>query len=218
METATRLLLIGGVMQLRLGAHSATAYWDQTYAEPRRPVTPVEQHLHSLLEVVPLMATGFLTAPHWDQARALFGKDKRRFALRPKRHDPLSKGTKAGLIAALAVFGALPYGEELWRCRRARPTLAPCRSRRSPPPRHFAERTARARHVSRPPIRPVVWRPPRRTRRTRYDAFPPARLIPLPAAGPEDVVVDGKGRLLTGVADGRLYLGSLVASAIAVPA
>jgi hypothetical protein len=25
----------------------------------------------------------------------------------------------------LAVFGALPYGEELWRCRRSKPTLGP---------------------------------------------------------------------------------------------
>ena len=110
-----------------LGAHSATAYWDQVYAEPRRRVTPIEQHLHSLLEVVPLMATGFLTALHWDQARTLIGKDrhKRRFALRLKRRDPLPTSTKLGLIAALTVFGALPYGEELWRCWRAKPTIEP---------------------------------------------------------------------------------------------
>jgi hypothetical protein len=110
-----------------LGLHSATAYWDQAYAEQRRPVTPIEQHLHSLLEVVPLMATGFLTALHWDQARTLIGKDrhKRRFALRLKRRDPLPTSTKVGLLAALALFGALPYGEELWRCWRAKPTFAP---------------------------------------------------------------------------------------------
>jgi hypothetical protein len=108
-----------------LGAHSATAYWDQNYAEQRRRVTPVEQHLHSLLEVVPLMATGFLTALHWDQARALVGKDRLRprFALRLKRRDPLSTSTRIGLLATLAVFGVLPYSEELWRCWRARPTL-----------------------------------------------------------------------------------------------
>jgi hypothetical protein len=110
-----------------LGAHSATAYWDQTYAEQRRRVTPIEQHLHSLLEVVPLMATGFLTALHWDQARSLVGKDRhrRRFALRLKRHDPLPTSTKIALLGALTVFGALPYGEELWRCWRAKPTLEP---------------------------------------------------------------------------------------------
>jgi sugar lactone lactonase YvrE len=58
--------------------------------------------------------------------------------------------------------------------------------------------------MSKPRIRPVVWRPPRPPARTRHDPFPPATLIPLPATGPEDVVVDGKGRLLTGVDDGRV--------------
>jgi hypothetical protein len=45
-----------------VAAHSATAYWDQTYAEPRRQVMPVEQHVHSLLEVSPIIATFLLTA------------------------------------------------------------------------------------------------------------------------------------------------------------
>ena len=45
-----------------VAAHSATAYWDQAYAEPRRRVTPVEQHVHSLLEVSPIMATFLITA------------------------------------------------------------------------------------------------------------------------------------------------------------
>jgi hypothetical protein len=29
-----------------VGAHSATAYWDQAYAEGRRQVSTVEQHVH----------------------------------------------------------------------------------------------------------------------------------------------------------------------------
>lgn len=59
-----------------VAAHSATAYWDQAYAEPRRRVTPAEQHVHSLLEVSPVMATFLLTALHWDQAKALAGQDR----------------------------------------------------------------------------------------------------------------------------------------------
>jgi len=39
-----------------------------TYAESRRKVTPAEQHIHSLLEVAPLMATASLTALHWRAA------------------------------------------------------------------------------------------------------------------------------------------------------
>src|ERR1700757_4653612 len=76
-----------------VAAHSATAYWDQPYAEPRRRVTPVEQHVHSLLEVSPVMARFLLTALHWDQAEALAGRDRQppRFRLRLKRRDPLSR-------------------------------------------------------------------------------------------------------------------------------
>jgi hypothetical protein len=73
-----------------VAAHSATAYWDQAYAESRRRVTPVEQHVHSLLEMSPVMATFLLTALHWDQAKALIGWDRQppRFRPRLKRRDP----------------------------------------------------------------------------------------------------------------------------------
>jgi hypothetical protein len=111
-----------------LGVHSLTAYWDVSYAEARRQVTPAEQHVHSLLEVVPLMATGFLAVLHWDEARALVGAAGGRrgspdFAIRAKREDPLPKRTKILLIGAMAVLGALPYAEEMVRCLRARPSL-----------------------------------------------------------------------------------------------
>lgn len=100
----------------------------------------MEQHLHSLLEIGPLMATGFLTVLHWDQARVMLGKGGRRpgFGLRPKRRDLLSGRTKAGLIAAMVVFGALPCGEELWRCRRTQPTLG-----KAPEPAEPATETLR---------------------------------------------------------------------------
>jgi hypothetical protein len=49
-----------------VAAHSATAYWDQAYAEDRRRVSTVEQHVHSLLGVSPLTAALLLTALHWD--------------------------------------------------------------------------------------------------------------------------------------------------------
>jgi hypothetical protein len=58
--------------------------------------------------------------------------------------------------------------------------------------------------MSKPGIEPVVWRAPRRPMRVRHDSFRPGRSIRLPARGPEDVVVDGEGHLLAGVADGRI--------------
>jgi hypothetical protein len=107
-------------------AHSATAYWDQAYAEDRRRVSTIEQHVHSLLEVSPLTAALLLTALHWDQAAALAGHaGKPRFWLRPKRRHPLPRGARAGLLAAVGIAGVLPYAEEFWRCWRAHPTTRP---------------------------------------------------------------------------------------------
>src|SRR2546430_15574716 len=60
----------------------------------------------------------------------------------------------------------------------------------------------------RPSIRPVVWQPPalppRARSRTGPVPLPPLRLVDVGGTGPEDVVVDGAGRIVTGVADGRL--------------
>jgi hypothetical protein len=108
-----------------LGVHQATAAWDVAYADDRREVTPTEQHVHGLLEQVPLMATSFLFILHWDQARALFGigDERPRFRPQPKQR-PLSRGYVAGLLAAIGGLIVVPYGEELWRCRRAARHLA----------------------------------------------------------------------------------------------
>lgn len=107
------------------GVHGVTAYWDQVYAQPRRRVDPLEQHVHSLLEVSPVMAAVLLTALHWDQARTLIGKGEPDFGVRVKRRDPLSVSARARLLAAVTVFGILPYAEELWRCWRAKRTIGP---------------------------------------------------------------------------------------------
>ena len=108
-----------------LAAHGLTAYWDVSYAEQRRRVTPVEQHIHSVLEMTPVMATGFLAALYWDQVRALagFGGERPDFAIRGKRRDPLTGRTKVLLIGAMGLFGALPYAEEMLRCLHRRPTI-----------------------------------------------------------------------------------------------
>ncbi|WP_375490103.1 SMP-30/gluconolactonase/LRE family protein [uncultured Jatrophihabitans sp.] len=57
-------------------------------------------------------------------------------------------------------------------------------------------------------IHPKRWTPPRapeRARRTTsVQPLPPLRRLELPAAGPEDVVVDAQGRVLAGLGDGRI--------------
>ena len=62
--------------------------------------------------------------------------------------------------------------------------------------------------MARPPIAPVRWQPPTapaRSRRPRSARpLPPLRLLDVVGRGPEDVLVDDAGRVLTGVADGRM--------------
>jgi hypothetical protein len=107
-----------------LGVHEATAIWDVNYAVDRRRVNPTEGHIHSLLEVVPLMATAFLTVLYWDQARALLGRgEPARFAPRLKAR-PLPGRYIRRLLAALVATIVVPYAEELWRCYRADHTVA----------------------------------------------------------------------------------------------
>jgi hypothetical protein len=47
--------------------HDATALWDVSYAVTKREVTPLEQHVHSFLEMVPVMAVSFVSVLHWPQ-------------------------------------------------------------------------------------------------------------------------------------------------------
>ncbi|HEX4791503.1 MAG TPA: hypothetical protein VH372_23775 [Actinospica sp.] len=112
-----------GTAAAAVAVHEATAYADVAFAQSRRRVSPGEQQIHSLLEVVPMAATALLTVLHWDQAAALAGSGGRGgqradLRLRAKLH-PLSGRSRAATIVAVALFGAVPYAEEFVRCLRA---------------------------------------------------------------------------------------------------
>jgi hypothetical protein len=101
------------------GLHQVTAVCDVAYTDGRRRITPTEQHVHGLLEQVPAMATAFLLALHWDQAKALLRPGEDRPRMRPERkRRPLSRRYRGGLLAAVTGLVAIPYLEELWRCVR----------------------------------------------------------------------------------------------------
>jgi hypothetical protein len=108
------------VMVIAFVLHEVTALWDVSYATARRYVSPFEQHVHSFMEVLPLMALSFVTIMYWNQFIALvgLGPEPPRFELRPKA-DPLSTGYLVTLFLCMLLFVVLPYAEELWRCLRA---------------------------------------------------------------------------------------------------
>lgn len=118
--------LVIAIMLISLIVHEATALWDVYYAHTRRYISPWEQHVHSFLEVLPIMAVSFVTVLYWSQFSALFGfgTDVPRFAFEPKT-NPVPPGYLITLFSSIALFIVVPYGEELWRCistARCRPT------------------------------------------------------------------------------------------------
>lgn len=108
------------VMVIGLILHQITALWDVSYAQSRRYISPLEQHVHSFMEILPIMALAFVTVMYWDQFVTLFGfgTQPARFGLYWKS-DPLPPGYLISLFAAIGVFVVLPYAEELRRCLRA---------------------------------------------------------------------------------------------------
>ncbi|MEU9014609.1 diguanylate cyclase [Streptomyces sp. NPDC048479] len=102
-------------------AHGATALYDVRLASEEREVRPLEQHIHSFLEVLPLSAMAFTACLHADQVRATLagGRSPGDWKLLPKE-NPLPARYLAGLAAVIGAGVALPYAEEMVRCVRAR--------------------------------------------------------------------------------------------------
>jgi hypothetical protein len=113
-----------GIIALMIAAfflHEATSFWDVSYAVTQRNVSPTEQHVHSFLEMIPLMAILFIISLHWGQFQALFGfgAEIARFDLAWKE-EPLPVGYILSVMAAILLFELIPYIEELFRTLRAK--------------------------------------------------------------------------------------------------
>jgi hypothetical protein len=105
-----------GLMIASFVLHDSTALWDVSYALTRREISPIEQHVHSYLEMMPLMAIAFLAVLHWPEFTALLGSGaaKEWRAIRPKRRK-LPARYLAAVLSANLLFELLPYLEELGR-------------------------------------------------------------------------------------------------------
>jgi hypothetical protein len=112
--------LVFAVMIAAFIAHEATALWDVSYAIDKRYISPFEQHVHSFLEMIPLMAGSFIVVLHWPQFIALFGfgNEDARFDIAWKS-EPLPLTYIFAVLGAALLFEFLPYLEELWRGLRA---------------------------------------------------------------------------------------------------
>jgi hypothetical protein len=108
------LIILTGIICLAL--HEATAIWDVRYAYETREVTPTEQHIHSFLEMLPLMGLTIIVILHWGQFLALFGFGAERadFGIRLKE-PPLHWLYVTVMLTLVLLFEVLPYLEELAR-------------------------------------------------------------------------------------------------------
>ncbi|WP_263141613.1 diguanylate cyclase [Pseudomonas sp. RIT-PI-AD] len=111
--------------------HELTALWDVSYAVSLRDVKPSEQHVHSFLEMIPLMGLSVLALLHWQAFLSLFGLGEApaEYALRWKQ-QPLPAGYLACVLGATLLLAVLPYLEELhrdWRDRRRAAASTPAR-------------------------------------------------------------------------------------------
>lgn len=105
--------LLLGLMVLAFLLHEATALWDVSYAVSRRTVTPWEQHVHSFLEMIPLMAIVLLLVRHFDRlVEADFSLSLKSF--------PLPIWYMGALACAIMLLTVVPYANELSRCIAAR--------------------------------------------------------------------------------------------------
>ncbi|MEU0437872.1 hypothetical protein ABZ153_41090 [Streptomyces sp. NPDC006290] len=111
-------------------AHGATAPWDASLATDKREVRPVEQRIHSFLEVLPLTAAAFTTCLHWDPVREVTkgAGHTDDWKLLPKQR-PLRARYLAAIAGGVGLCVVLPYAEEMIRCVRT------CRDRDTDHPR-----------------------------------------------------------------------------------
>jgi len=100
--------------------HEATALWDVSYASAMREVFPLEQHVHSFLEMLPLMGLTLIAILNWGQFLALFGlgAEQARFEITFRSGEP-SWLYVTVMLSLVLVFEVLPYFEELLRGIRA---------------------------------------------------------------------------------------------------
>jgi hypothetical protein len=99
-------ILVGGVV-----VHSWLSFADVSFTDGRRRISPLEQHAHGFMTVLPIVALGaavLLYQREWQDAGPV---------LRP-RNDESAGPSAAWLIASFFVLAGTPIVEELIRCSR----------------------------------------------------------------------------------------------------
>ena len=101
----TALVLV--LLIAAIAMHSMLAYADVAYTQPRRYISPLEQHVHGYMDVLPVVALSLLLLLSWHDIWA----GSWRLQL---RENPLELRNLL-LLGSFAVIAGIPILEELWR-------------------------------------------------------------------------------------------------------
>jgi hypothetical protein len=108
------------VMVLCVLAHTLTALWDAQYTAPRRFISPFEQHVHSHLEYIPIVAVSLVALLYWNRFTVLFGANSEPASVGLRlKSEPLETRYVIIVLVPVLVQGVL-LAEEALRARRTR--------------------------------------------------------------------------------------------------
>lgn len=114
LEVNALVILIGTILFF---VHEFTALWDVSYASQTRNVSPIEQHVHSFLEMIPLMALLLVVVTYWSQFLSLLGLGKTQAVFAIELKSPaLPTSYTVTILVAVGLVAILPYAEEFFRC------------------------------------------------------------------------------------------------------
>lgn len=111
--------------------HEATVYVELRYVVGRRELRPLEQMVHSFMELLPLVTLALLCVLAANTLALWWGGHGLDLAARAKR-EPWPASYLAAVGAAVLLFNVLPLAEETLRCLRGGATP---RTRPPPAPR-----------------------------------------------------------------------------------
>lgn len=91
-------------------AHTVLSYLDVRFTERRRYISPIEQHVHAVLDIVPLVAIAVWIVLEWSNAAG---------DLHIRLRDPmLETWQTVAILVSVFVVAAGPVLEEVWRTSR----------------------------------------------------------------------------------------------------
>jgi hypothetical protein len=122
LEVTSIVILMMGIAAF---AHTLLSYADVSFTVRRRYISPLEQHVHGLLSVVPMIAVGLIVLLHWDAWQV-----SEEAALRLK-DQPFGTLEISLLLGSFFLLAGVPILEELLRTYRAADSV-PVPSARAP--------------------------------------------------------------------------------------